>query len=154
EESGVARRHRLTLQEARRVVNTPCGTMRRRQPVRPLDTARVIEARAARGLIAVFDVDGTLAPIAPTPDAARVPAETRRALRRLARRPDTVVGFVSGRQLAQLERLVGRSGVWLAGLHGAVRRAPGQPARRLWSHDVQETGARLARALAASLADV
>ncbi len=128
--------------------------MRHRLPVPPLDVARVLDARAAGGLIAVFDVDGTLAPIARTPGAARVPAETRRALRRLARRADTVVGFVSGRPLPQLERLVGRSGVWLAGLHGAVRRAPGEPLRRLWSRDVQETGARLARALSASLAGV
>jgi trehalose 6-phosphate phosphatase len=128
--------------------------MRRRIPVRPLDVARLLDARAAAGLVAIFDVDGTLAPIAPTPDAARVPADTRRALRRLARRADTIVGFVSGRPLAQLERLVGRTGVWLAGLHGAVRRAPGGRVRRLWSDDVHRTGARLARALATSLAGV
>ena len=128
--------------------------MRRRLPVRTLDVARVLDARAAGGLVAIFDVDGTLAPIAPTPDAARVPVETRRALRRLARRGDTVVGFVSGRPLPELEHLVGRSGVWLAGLHGAVRRAPGARVRRLWSDEVHQLGTRLSRSLATALADV
>ena len=73
----------------------------------PLDVARVLAARRGRGLVAVFDVDGTLAPIAPTPADARVPPETRRALRRLARRRDTLVGIVSGRPIAQVARLVG-----------------------------------------------
>src|SRR4030095_15434035 len=126
-------------------------TMRRRIPVRPLDVARLLDARAAAGLVAIFDVDGTLAPIAPTPDAARVPEDTRRALRRLPRRADTIVGFVSGRPLAQLERLVGRTGVWLAGLHGAVRRAPGGRVRRLWSLEVQQGGARVSRRAAPAL---
>ncbi len=117
----------------------------------PLDVTRVLDARRARGLVAVFDLDGTLAPIAPTPDAARVAPATRRALRRLVQRADTGVGIVSGRPLAELERLIGRGGLWLAGLHGAVRRAPGEAVRQLWSRDVQEAGARLARALATSL---
>jgi trehalose 6-phosphate phosphatase len=117
----------------------------------PLDVARVLDARRARGLVAVFDLDGTLAPIAPTPEAARVAPATRRALRRLARRADTVVGIVSGRPLADLERMIGRGGFWLAGLHGAVRLAPGEAVRQLWSREVQEAGLRLARALATSL---
>jgi trehalose 6-phosphate phosphatase len=128
--------------------------MRRRLPVPTLDVARVLAARAADGLVAIFDVDGTLAPIAPTPDAARVPPELRRALRRLVRRPDTVVGFVSGRPLPELERLVSRSGTWLAGLHGAVRRSPDAGVRRLWPLEVQRVGDRLALALASALADV
>lgn len=118
----------------------------------PLDVAHVLDARRAHGLVAIFDFDGTLSPIAPTPDAARVAPSTLRTLRRLARRADTVVGVVSGRPLAELERLVGRGGgIWLAGLHGAARRAPRARARELWSRDVQDEGARLARALATSL---
>ncbi len=127
--------------------------MRRPRVPQPLDVARVLAARRGRGLVAVFDVDGTLAPIAPTPADARVPPETRRALRRLARRRDTLVGIVSGRPIAQVARLVG-PGLWLAGLHGAVRRAPGGRVVRLWSDEVARTGALLARSLAASLRDV
>src|SRR5262249_16833535 len=119
-------------------------TMRRRSPVPPLDVAHVLEVRAARGLVAVFDVDGVLAPIAPTPDAARVPPATRRALRLLARRADTVVGIVSGRPLEQVDRLVGHGGFWRAGLHGAARRGPDDPVRLLWPRNVQQEGVRLA----------
>jgi trehalose 6-phosphate phosphatase len=127
--------------------------MRRPRVPQPLDVARVLAARRGRGLVAVFDVDGTLAPIAPTPADARVPPETRRALRRLARRGDTLVGIVSGRPIAQVARLVG-PGLWLAGLHGAVRRAPGGRVVHLWSDEVARTGALLARSLAASLREV
>ncbi len=120
----------------------------------PLDAARVLDARRSRGLVAVFDLDGTLAPIAATPGAARVPSTTRRALRRLSRRPDTLVGVVSGRPLVEVARLVGATGLWLAGLHGAVRRPPGARAERLWSREVAREGARLARALAEALSAV
>jgi hypothetical protein len=47
--------------------------MRRPRVPQQLDVARVLAARRGRGLVAVFDVDGTLAPIAPTPADARVP---------------------------------------------------------------------------------
>ena len=127
--------------------------MRRPGAPQSLDVERVLDARRARGLVAVFDVDGTLAPIAPTPADARVPRGTRQALNRLARRRDTLVGIVSGRPLTQLEGLVG-SGFWLAGLHGAVRRSPGGRVARLWTAEVGRTGALLARTLAASLHDV
>lgn len=127
--------------------------MRHPRASEPLDVARVLDARRARGLVAVFDVDGTLAPIAPTPAEARVPMATRQALRRLGRRRDTLVGIVSGRPLEQVERLVG-PGFWLAGLHGAVRRPPGGRVARLWSAEVARTGSLLARTLAASLRDV
>jgi trehalose 6-phosphate phosphatase len=127
--------------------------MPRPRVLQPLDVARVLDARRARGLVAVFDVDGTLAPIAPTPADARVPVQTRRALHRLARRRDTLVGIVSGRPLAQVAHLVG-PGLWLAGLHGAVRRAPGGRVMRLWSAEVARTGTLLARTLAAGLRDV
>src|SRR5262245_31402692 len=107
----------------------------RRQPPAPrqLDIARLLEARRSGGLVAIFDLDGTLAPIAPTPAAARVSVAARRALRRLVGRADTTVGVVSGRPLAEVMRLVGRRGFWLAGLHGAVRRPPGGGVRRVWS---------------------
>jgi len=125
----------------------------RRAP-KPLDVTRVLAARRARGLVAVWDLDGTLAPIAPTPAAARVPAATRKALRRLARRADTLVGVVSGRPLAQLERLVGGANLWLAGLHGGARHPPGGCVRRLWSPAAERRGARLAHGLAEALAEV
>src|SRR5262249_59413167 len=69
-------------------------------------------------------------------------------------RPDTIVGVVSGRPLAQVERLVGRAGLWLAGLHGGARRMPGGHVRHLWGPTVANRGARLAHGLAETLAGV
>jgi trehalose-phosphatase len=127
---------------------------RANRPTRPLDVARVLAARRRHGLVAVWDLDGTLAPIAPTPAEARVPPATRQALRRLARRPDTLVGVVSGRPLAQVEQLVGRASLWLAGLHGGARRMPGGHVRHLWGPTAARRGARLAHGLAETLAGV
>jgi trehalose-phosphatase len=120
--------------------------------VTTLDVRRVVAARRQRGLVAIFDLDGTLAPIAPTPASARVPAPTRRALARLARRGDTAVGVVSGRLLGQVERLVGRHGLWLVGLHGYVRRAPGGRAERLWSRTLERQGIAVAAAIRRAVA--
>ena len=73
-------------------------------------------AGAARTLL--LDLDGTLAPIAPTPDAARVPAATLATLRRLLRRGWSVA-IVSGRPAAELRRMVPVRGVRCFGSHGA-----------------------------------
>jgi len=121
---------------------------------RPLDVARLLAARRTHGLVTVWDVDGTLAPIAPTPEEAHVPVATLQALRRLARRADTLVAVVSGRPLAQVERLVGRSNLWLSGLHGGARRAPGGPVRHFWGPTAYRRGGRLAHDLAEALAGV
>ena len=75
-------------------------------------------------LVVLLDVDGTLAPIAPRPDDARVPEATAAALRALAARADTHVGLISGRGAADARRLVGVDGVWAVGNHGFARLAP------------------------------
>lgn len=114
--------------------------------VTPLPIDHLLRARRRRGLVAIFDVDGVLAPIALTPEAARVDPATRRMLHRLARREDTLVGVVSGRPLGQVARLVGRSGLWLAGLHGGMRCAPAGVTERLWTEEEMRRGRQLARA--------
>jgi len=75
-------------------------------------------------LAAMLDVDGTLAPIAPTPEQAMVPTETRETLRRLAALPGVVVGLVSGRAAADAWRLAGVDGAWVIGNHGFELRTP------------------------------
>ena len=65
----------------------------------------------------VLDVDGTLAPIAPRPDLAAVPAETRAELERLVGRY-LLVACVSGRAGEDARRLVGVDGIELVGNHG------------------------------------
>ena len=57
---------------------------------------------AASNVLLAFDYDGTLAPIAATPSAARMRAETRRRLARISERYPCVV--ISGRTLEDLEK--------------------------------------------------
>jgi trehalose 6-phosphate phosphatase len=77
--------------------------------------ARLTEdpARAA----VLLDVDGTLAPIVSRPELAKVPAETRAELRRLAGRYE-LVACVSGRPGEEAARLVGVEGLTYVGVHG------------------------------------
>ncbi len=72
----------------------------------------------AEGLLVGLDFDGTLAPIADDPDAPTIRRACRRALRRLAGRPDATVAVISGRELADLRGRVGVDGVAYAGNHG------------------------------------
>ncbi len=97
---------------------------------------------AARALL--LDLDGTLAPIAPRPELARVPTGTLAALERLTSAGWTVA-VVSGRPAREVRAMVPARGVAAFGSHGVEggprpRRGPALPAssrRRL---------ARLARA--------
>jgi trehalose 6-phosphate synthase/phosphatase len=75
-------------------------------------------AGAARCLL--LDVDGTLAPIAATPDRARVPDSTLAALRQLLRQDWTVI-VVSGRDRAEIRRLIPLRGIRAVGSHGFDR---------------------------------
>ena len=65
----------------------------------------------------IFDVDGTLAPIASRPELAEVPPATKAELERLAGRY-LLVAFVSGRSGEEARRLVGLGGVRYVGNHG------------------------------------
>jgi len=64
-----------------------------------------------------FDVDGTLAPIVPDPDDARVPDETRSELRRLAS-SYALVACVSGRTGDVARAIVGVPELTYVGEHG------------------------------------
>lgn len=65
----------------------------------------------------ILDVDGTLAPIAVRPELAKVPAETRSELKRLAGRY-ALVACLSGRAGTDAARLVGVPEVETIGNHG------------------------------------
>jgi trehalose 6-phosphate phosphatase len=65
----------------------------------------------------LLDVDGTLAPIVPRPEDARVPEETRTELTRLVARY-SLVACVSGRTSADTARVVGVEGIVYVGAHG------------------------------------
>ncbi len=70
-----------------------------------------------------LDYDGTLSPIAPRPDLAVLPEETREVLRRLAGRFPVVV--ISGRGREDVAALVGIPNLAYAGSHGYDIAGPG-----------------------------
>jgi trehalose-phosphatase len=81
----------------------------------------------ARGHLHVFaDLDGTLAPLAPTPDATTLTAPMLDVLAQLVARPRTTLTIISGRSVANLAQLVPIPGVEYIGNHGLERLAGGE----------------------------
>jgi trehalose 6-phosphate phosphatase len=90
---------------------------------------RIDVLRAARGaagsLLLGLDFDGTLAPIVPRPELARLLPAARQALDMLAARSDTHIAVVSGRSLEDLRSRVVLDRVYYAGNHGLEIEGPG-----------------------------
>lgn len=78
-----------------------------------------IEKRLKGRYVCLFlDCDGTIAPIADSPDKAEVPGRTKSVLSSLAKAADTSLAVISGRPLSELKSLIGLSGIIYAGNHG------------------------------------
>lgn len=69
-------------------------------------------------LALLLDYDGTLAPIAPHPDLAVLPQETRNVIQRLSNHSDVFVAVISGRSVENVKKMVGIEGITYAGNHG------------------------------------
>jgi trehalose 6-phosphate phosphatase len=69
-----------------------------------------------------LDVDGTLGDIAPTPSAVVIADHVPDTLTRLAARSGGAVALVSGRTIAEVDRLFAPLRLPVAGLHGLERR--------------------------------
>ena len=80
------------------------------------------QVRDAEHLLLLLDYDGTLSPIAPTPDLARPSRELLALLGELAARPGTEVHVVSGRKRGTLEEWLGALPVTLHAEHGVWTR--------------------------------
>lgn len=94
-------------------------------PALPEETLRWVRAalaRRPRGFLT--DIDGTLSPVAPTPDQARLYRGVRPLLRRCLDAFD-VVAAISGRPALDARRLVGVSRMTYIGNHGMEELAPG-----------------------------
>jgi len=76
------------------------------------------ELGADARLMAILDFDGTLAPIASSPDAAVLAPSVRATLSRLARSDRARLAILSGRALADVRRRVGLASVVYGGCHG------------------------------------
>jgi trehalose 6-phosphate phosphatase len=81
---------------------------------------------AARRLFLFFDFDGTLVPICPHPDDAVLNKEAQARLQALSLRPKTVLGFISGRGLNELESRIRVTKAFYAGNHGYEARGLGE----------------------------
>lgn len=76
-------------------------------------------------LVLLVDIDGTISPIAPTPDLARVDFACRRALAALAAALP-LVAAISGRSAAQAASIIGITNMVYVGNHGLERWQRGQ----------------------------
>jgi trehalose 6-phosphate phosphatase len=81
--------------------------------------------KEARHILLLSDFDGTLAPIAPKPEMANLPEETRSMLKDLAHQRPFTLGIISGRELTDLKNKVGITGIIYAGNHGLEIEGPG-----------------------------
>lgn len=96
--------------------------------MRPLLTAwEKVAPRLASApfLLALFDFDGTLAPIVERPEEAFLPTPVRRLLAELVRCPLLQIGVISGRSLRDVKSRVGLEGISYTGNHGLEIEGPG-----------------------------
>lgn len=85
-----------------------------------------------------LDMDGVLAPLAATPDAVVPDARRTEVLRQLAERLEGRVAIISGRTIAEIDRIAESASASASGVHGLERRradgsldhAPAAPAVR------------------------
>jgi trehalose-phosphatase len=90
-------------------------------------------------LLLLSDYDGTLTPIVDRPDDAWLAEETRGDLQTLAESPRVHLGFVSGRDLADLRERVGVPNAIYAGCHGLEIEGPGLSFRHPEAEAQQDT---------------
>lgn len=69
-----------------------------------------------------FDIDGTLVDFAPSPSGVRIDREIRRSLERLYMAADGAMALISGRSIADIDRLFPGAHLPVAGQHGIERR--------------------------------
>ncbi len=87
-------------------------------------------ANPAPDQVALFlDFDGTLIDFAPRPEAVTVPPDLPATLERAGQRLDGALALLSGRTIAELDRLLAPARLRASGIHGAEMRAdPDRPA--------------------------
>jgi len=89
----------------------------------------------ARRYAFFLDLDGTLAPIVDNPEDACLPERTRHLLTRLMAAIDGAVAVISGRAMADVDRILGALQLPVSGSHGLELRVG--PAAGETSQDIQ-----------------
>jgi trehalose 6-phosphate phosphatase len=74
--------------------------------------------RGKKRLVVFLDFDGTLVRIAPTPNSVRLDEGTRDVLQKLSSNRHVTVAIISGRQRAELQKLIGIRKMKYMGLYG------------------------------------
>ncbi|MGA2226789.1 MAG: trehalose-phosphatase [Syntrophobacteraceae bacterium] len=97
----------------------------------------------------VFDFDGTISPIVPERNSARLHPEWRKLLNELSRTPGRSVAVLSSREIEDLSRRVPLPSVILGGASGLVWRLPG--GHKICPGNVAETRREKSRAVLAPL---
>ena len=92
--------------------------------LREVETDVVQRIAAAPSVFCFLDYDGTLARLAPTPDAATPLPDAAAILQALAVTPRTQVALVSGRTVVDLRSRLDVPGLYYVGLHGLEIRFP------------------------------
>jgi len=84
----------------------------------PIPLADALKTRDCRALALFLDIDGTLLEFSETPDGVQVPATLVEALDAAYRHLDGALAMISGRALADIDRLFAPLTLPAAGLHG------------------------------------
>jgi len=104
---------------------TAAATARLAPTPAPVLAGLVRRIRAAERRVVLLDYDGTLVPLAPTPEAAPPDAELLALLARLAEQPGTELHVVSGRDRGLIEEWLAKLPIGLHLEHGLWSRASG-----------------------------
>lgn len=79
---------------------------------------KIKDALAGRQIFLFLDYDGTIVPLASTPDRAIIPAGAKRLLQQLSKKPNLNLAIISGRALGDLKNMVGIRNITYSGNHG------------------------------------
>ncbi|TAM39645.1 trehalose-phosphatase [bacterium] len=88
------------------------------------DLDKIKNKLRGRELLLFLDYDGTLSPIAATPDKSVFPEGMRINLKRLVGQPRCRVAVISGRGLEDIKKKVGLKGIIYSGNHGLEIEGP------------------------------
>lgn len=88
------------------------------------DWERIEKTLKGKFIYLFLDYDGTLAPIAQTPNIATMPKKTKDLLLRLSKIPNCKIAIVSGRALKDISKRVGLKNIVYVGNHGFEIRGP------------------------------